>query len=89
MLDQLELAFAICGVAAVLYAAFDIGRFVERRSRRKSRPQQRKETSPTVLKFKTPGEAGLALAEELNKRKPDPDRIDAIAKAQNALRRVA
>jgi hypothetical protein len=86
MLQQIELTFAVIGVLAVLYGIFCLGRMSERR-RRKPR-QQRKPAAAPVPQFKTAGEAGLALAAEMNKRKPDPDRIDALVRAQNALRRA-
>lgn len=85
MLDQIELYFSVIGGLSAIYGVFRVGQLSERRSRRK--PRQRK--PERVLQFRTPGEAGLALAAEMNKKKPNPDTIDALVLAQNKLRRAA
>lgn len=84
MSDHIEFILSLIGIAAILWATLRIGQISERR-RRKARPRK----SAPVLQFKTPGEAGMALAAELNKRKPDLRLVDMLVKAQNDLRRVA
>lgn len=86
MLDILELVLAAWGAVSLLGGAFYLGRWSERRSRHRPRPRKTAE----ILQFQTAGEAGMALAAEINKgRKANPELVQRIGKIQNDLRRTA